>query len=385
MRGEGNDEELLRLCAEKSRALLDRNRVPEGILAASPTPRAMARNYDRVFARDAMISSLFMLRSRDRSLEGSAIASIDSLANGQAANGQIPNFVGGGVSDWWYIGCPDATLWWLIAVDEARHLLSHIPDVKTRWKLHADLAIQWLLGQEHQGFFLIPQGVAADWADVMPRSGFVLYTNALWYAAKRRWGLSNMEQTRRRFNQFFLSLRQSPPIEDDDRRAHVLLKYAHRGHDSSKSRTTGLGLSFVTLTGSGREGDVMGNVLSILSGVVGYSRARSIIDVLHRAGVADRYPVRALVTPIVKKHKLWCKYMTRHRQNHPWQYHNGGYWPVIGGFWVLALVALGQMKQAREDLVKLARANELGSWRFSELLHGRTCAPSGMPDRKSVV
>ena len=33
------------------------------------------------------------------------------------------------------------------------------------------------LAQEHQRFFLLQQNEASDWADIMPRSGFVLYTN----------------------------------------------------------------------------------------------------------------------------------------------------------------------------------------------------------------
>ena len=45
--------------------------------------------------------------------------------------------------------------------------------------------LQWLLAQEHQRFFLLQQNEASDWADIMPRSGFVLYTNALWYCVKR--------------------------------------------------------------------------------------------------------------------------------------------------------------------------------------------------------
>ena len=38
-------------------------------------------------------------------------------------------------------------------------------------------AIHWLLAQEHQRFFLLQQNEASDWADIMPRSGYVLYTN----------------------------------------------------------------------------------------------------------------------------------------------------------------------------------------------------------------
>jgi hypothetical protein len=70
--------------------------------------------------------------------------------------------------------------------------------------------------------------------------------------------------------------------------------------------------------------------------------------------------------------------MTRHRQNMPWQYHNGGIWPFVGGFWILALAACGMRGEAEQDLVRLARANQLGNWAFNEWLHGQTFQPCGM-------
>ena len=76
---------------------------------------------------------------------------------------------------------------------------------------------------------------------------------------------------------------------------------------------------------------------------------------------------------------MWRHYMGRHRQNYAWQYHNGGIWPMLGGFWVATLACAGKTRLARDELVKLARACQLGDWRFTEWLHGRTLAPRGMP------
>jgi glycogen debranching enzyme len=62
-----------------------------------------------------------------------------------------------------------------------------------------------------------------------------------------------------------------------------------------------------------------------------------------------------------------------------WQYHNGGIWPFIGGFWVAALAHAGEIEHARDQLVALARANALNGWEFNEWLHGRSSKPRGMP------
>src|SRR3546814_1866198 len=54
-----------------------------------------------------------------------------------------------------------------------------------------------------------------------------------------------------------------------------------------------------------------------------------------------------------------------------WQYHNGGAWPMIGGFFIAALARGGRLRLARAELVKLARACALDDWAFAEWLHGQ--------------
>jgi len=82
--------------------------------------------------------------------------------------------------------------------------------------------------------------------------------------------------------------------------------------------------------------------------------------------------------PLSPQHELWRAYMGRHRQNLVHQYHNGGIWPFVGGFWAMALAKLGLEAEGWAELAKLARANELDGWRFTEWFHGRTLAPMGM-------
>jgi len=89
--------------------------------------------------------------------------------------------------------------------------------------------------------------------------------------------------------------------------------------------------------------------------------------------------VRVVTRPIKQSSSLWRPYMARHRQNFVWQYHNGGIWPMVGGFWVSALAAAGRALEAKEELVKLARVCALRNWAFTEWLHGKTLAPRGMP------
>jgi hypothetical protein len=365
------DRALIERCRREAIALLRRNRSRSGVLAASRGAGAARRGYEAVFGRDAAICAIGMALSGDPVLERAAARGLLTLAAHQAANGQIPKFVAPGSreADFWYLGCIDATLWWLIAtacVQRARLLR-----VGARLAARRRRALDWLACQEHQRFRLLQQNEASDWADIMPRSGFVLYTNALWYLVKRLYRLPQAAATRRNANQLFHPFSAGLA---EYRRARLLMRYPLRG-----ARSRGLYLSFVNLGFFGDEGDVFGNLLAVLCGLADPAATRRTLAALERARVATPYPARATCGPITDSHLLWRPYMARHGQNLAWQYHNGGVWPMIGGFWVAALAAHGRRRRAAQDLAALARANALGGWRFSEWLHGRSLAPRGMP------
>ncbi len=114
----GSDQELLAECCDRARVLLRRNLSPGGILAATPGSAASARGYAAVFGRDAAICALGMAVSDDAQLQREAATGLLTLARYQARNGQLPKFVDPreDEADFWYLGCIDATLWWLIAI-----------------------------------------------------------------------------------------------------------------------------------------------------------------------------------------------------------------------------------------------------------------------------
>ena len=395
------DGALIGACHERSIELLKRNLTPEGILAATPSPAARKRGYTSIFGRDAGVCAIGMALSGDKLLEKAAASGLHTLAKHQAANGQIPKFVDvqKQEADFWYLGCIDSTLWWLIAVafldgrargrmEERRRAgaaregaaregaareggaVSAVR-LRKRYAKQIRLATQWLLAQEHQRFFLLQQNEASDWADIMPRSGFVLYTNALWYFVKRLYGLDAAAQTRDNFNGLFHPF---SAVISEYRRARLLNNYVLQ-----QAKNRDLYLSFVNFSFFGEEGDVFGNVLAVLLGLADTRASDRTINALVKARVADPYPVRAVTRPITQRNMLWRPYMERHRQNHAWQYHNGGIWPMVGGFWVAALVASGRHETAQEELKKLARACAVKDWAFAEWLHGKTLAPRGMP------
>ena len=358
-------------CASRAVALLRRNLAPSGILAATPSDEAAGRGYLAVFGRDAAVCAIGMALSGDAVLAREAPTGLVTLARHQARNGQIAKFVEAkrAEADFWYLGCIDATLWWLIAI---AWLDRHDAGYRLRHSLAAniDKAIVWLECQEHQRFHLLQQNEASDWADIMPRSGFVLYTNALWHLVKLHYGLPHAAETRRNFNQLFHPFSASVA---EYRRARLLSHYVR-----NRARHRDLYLSFVNFSFFGDEGDTFGNVLAVLCGLTDDATAHRTLQGLMHAQVDTPYPVRAVCDPILEEDALWRPYMSRHRQNYAWQYHNGGIWPFVGGFFAAALAQTGLREQARDALLKLAEANALGDWAFTEWLHGRTYALCGM-------
>jgi len=366
---------LVSRAARESRKLLRGNLTPRGIMAAAKTPSSVKRNYARIFCRDASICALGMAGSGDSLLEEMAGQGLRTLAERQADNGQMPNYVDpdSGETDFWYVGCIDATLWWLIALEYCER---RIPGVGLRAGLRANVerAIAWLRCQEHPEHLLLQQNEASDWADIMPRSGYVLYTNALWHRVKRLYSLPRAEETRENGDRLFSSGSNGRP---SPRRLCLLSRYMRNGR--GKENPGELYASFVNFSFWGGEGDVFGNLLAVLFGLASGERSHRIVSSLQEEGVDVPFPVRAVCDPIRRQDPLWRPYMNRHRQNGAYRYHNGGAWPFLGGFWVAALARTGREREAREALERLARMNETNGWAFQEWFHGRTGLPRGMP------
>ncbi len=126
--------------------------------------------------------------------------------------------------------------------------------------------------------------------------------------------------------------------------------------------------------------DSLGNLLAILTGVADGHRREHILRFMQQVGMAEPYPTKAIYPPIFPGESNWRDYYRSRNLNLPHQYHNGGIWPLIGGFHVAALVRHGWQHQAEQMLISLAEANRQGTlydWTFNEWLHGSSGHPMG--------
>ena len=339
-------------CRAESVRLLERNLTPDGIVAATPSARSQARGYGAIFGRDAAVCALGMAVSGDAGLELAAANGLATLAAYQAPNGQIPKFVDThrAEADFWYLGCIDATLWWLVGVALLDRLAAAWR-LRERWHRQVERAIHWLACQEHQRFFLLQQNEASDWADIMPRSGFVLYSNALWHLVKRLYALPKADETRRSANSSSTpSPRRSPSIAARGclpTTCAAVHEIATCISASSTSPSTGMrATSSATCSRSSADSPTS-------------AAAHRVLRALERAQVNDPYPARTVCDPITPEARCGgpiCRATARISPGSTTTAASGRSWADSGWRRSPGRVA---PTQARRDLVRLAQANAL--------------------------
>ena len=135
--------------------------------------------------------------------------------------------------------------------------------------------------------------------------------------------------------------------------------------------------SFVNYSFSGQEVDVFGNILACLSGLADNKTSKEITNYFVKQKANKSYPIKSVLKPIKKKDILWRKYMKHYNLNKPYQYHNGGIWPFIGGWWVVLLSNIDK-PLARKELEKLAELNQKNHWQFNEWFHAKNNKAMGV-------
>jgi hypothetical protein len=139
-------------------------------------------------------------------------------------------------------------------------------------------------------------------------------------------------------------------------------------------------LAFIGFRQCGDWFDTLGNMLAILFEIPSPEQTKSILDYSSQAAISSPYPAKAIYPTIYPGDREWRDYFRNGNLNLPNQYHNGGIWPFIGGFYTAALVKAGRMSEAQNALESLAKANYIGKsfeWEFNEWLHGQTGHPMG--------
>lgn len=385
--------------------LLQRSIVPAGFVASPSLP-----HYAAIWTRDASITCLGANVTTQAPLLAASRATLETIASRRTPYGMVPNayWPADGYWDWGESGCTDDQAWFIIAADSYLRATDDTAFIRTLWPA-LDQCMQWLRHQDSTNFGLITSPEAGDWMDSsLNRSGKVLHNNVLYLRAAR--GMHQMAHA--------LGQASSAPDPDDIRWRINLLFWPESGADFTELLRRGVRyektaaefphpaslrgfreaardrrfyLAHVTFGTFADSCDVLANVLAILCDIPSVDRANVILDHLAGEGAADPYPAKTWLKPAREDDNPWglLKPAAERTQdprwrNPPWAYHNGGIWPFIGGYYVMALLKMGRTDEARAAMDRLVEANaqtEKGRWGFHEWLHGVTGKPGGAPDQ----
>jgi glycogen debranching enzyme len=393
-----------------------RNRAEELLIANGGELGLLGSNqaYQQVWARDSMICGLGLLLCHNS--EGSEInkRSLETLRKFQTDLGKIPHNVGltnvddpaliahGGklevsgkdgvaIEDTVHAGCIDGNLWYIIGHYYNYMVTKDRDFLKNAWS-SMEKALLWLRYQDSNECGLLEVHEAMDWTDLFGNRYNVLFDNVLYYAAWKCMGIMAKEmgvpheyylENARDVHQKINVLLWVGPEEPNDynwvaNERKEWLYPMKRVETELVERP--FYLPYMGFRDYADRFDTLANLLAIVFGVADQKKAEKILNYIHGCGLNEPYPVQALYPAIRPGEKDWQEYYRVRNLNQPHHYHNGGAWPFIGGFYVAALVQAGRIDEAKFQLEKLTRMNQVGKngeWEFNEWFHGLSGRPMG--------
>ena len=327
-------------------------------------PRTAGWGYPEPYTRDLMFSIPGIAVTENQKLLDSIHRVLETLAKNQTEHGHIPSLV----HDKEDRGSSDTTPLFLLGVGIFRKISGEHDFLKDA----VSKALIWMEYQSPSDRYLVAQQPTSDWRDEQWVTGYGLYVNTLVYSYLRLLGQhERADMVHSEMSRFTIT---GGTIH---RHVHEGLVVKHKPYYAFWSYKIYSSERF----------DLLGNSLAILSGIASPSRADEMISWIEEecAGMRERGVLAVDLPPnffpfIQPEDPDWhTRYSTF---NNPGEYHNGGIWPFICGFYVAALVAAKRYALAREKLVVLTHSIKISNngsvdFGFNEWLKARDGRPMG--------
>ena len=306
-------------------------------------PRTAGWGYPEPYTRDLMISMLGIGVSGNEILIESQRRVLKTLARNQSKLGHITSLVNNREDR----GASDTTPLFILAITIFRKVTGEKDFLEESLRK----AMKWMEYQSPFDRVLVAQQPTTDWRDEQWVMGFGLYVNTIVYSYLRLMGQNRRaEKLYESMAHFTISSRIKPQNVPEG------LKIRHKPYYSCWS---------FKLYSSERF-DLLGNSLAILSGLASLTRAQKImhwIDVYCNIMKKNRDLAVDMVPnffPFIRPgDEDWRDRYAIY--NKPGDYHNGGIWPFISGFYIAALVATCKYKQAERQLLELTKTIRKGA------------------------
>jgi hypothetical protein len=379
--------------ALKKSAALVRNCITEHGFIASLTD---SDNYRRIWGRDGIIVGLAALMTGEPDLQEAMRRTLQTLGDHQGPHGEIPSNVdmtSGRISYGGTTGRVDADLWFVIGAGEYYHTSKD--DTFLERQLPVLDRVMFLLGAwefNNRGLLYIP--ATGDWSDEFIHNGYILYDQLLYLQALRSYCfLCNRFRNTPRpdlvekisrlkaliTDNYWFGPRDAPP-------EHVYHEVLfNKGRKAADRCTQRYWMPFFSPHGYGYRFDTFANTLASLLDVASDARRQAVDGYLEEYVVPKAlnllpafYPVIRPVDDDWEELKITFSYNFK---NHPYEYHNGGLWQMLTGFYVADQARRGRHSQAALYLEGINQANHLSmdgsAWGFPEFINGKTFCPGG--------
>ena len=300
-------------------------------------PRTAGWGYPEPYTRDLMISSLGILISGNKKLIKSLRKAMETLAQNQSRLGHIPSLV----HDPNDRGSSDCTPLFLMAVALFRQVTGEddfLGEAVNKAKL-------WMEYRSPTDRVIVDQLPTSDWRDEQWVLGYGLFVNTVVYIYLRLFSQHDRAAMLREMMGRFT-------VKGDKQNRHV--------HEGLVLRYKPYYALWSYKVYRSERFDLLGNSLAILSGIASSTRANSLVAWIEAECDAMRKKEDLAVDlppnffPYVRPGDPdWNPRYEKYNQ--PGEYHNGGIWPFICGFYIAALVAAGRNQLAEKKLIALTK------------------------------
>jgi hypothetical protein len=327
-------------------------------------PRTAGWGYPEPYTRDLMISILGIGVSGNKNLIKSIRRVLETLAKNQTEHGHIPSLV----HDKDDRGSSDSTPLFLLGVGIFRKITGDVDFLNEA----VEKSLTWMDYQSPSDRIMVAQQPTSDWRDEQWVFGYGLFVNTLVYSYLRLLGRSEKaENMHREMRRFIIK------ASTKHRHVHEGLVVKHKPYYALWSYKIHSSERF----------DLLGNSIAILSGIASPSRADDMVSWIEEecenmkknGDLAVDMPPNFF--PFIRREDP--DWQPRYEiYNKPGDYHNGGIWPFVSGFYVAALVAAKRYTLAHEKLLELARLNKLSAsgkltYGFNEWIKAQDGKPMG--------
>jgi len=335
---------------------------PRGIHASA----ASTANYRAIFSRDGVMAGIAGLLLRDDAITAGLVATLEGLRDTQGAEGQIAsNFeLRDGQPPQVSFGslAPrlDGATWYLVGVGLAARGGVIDPD---DFEASVRAAVHVLNALEYNGRHLIYVPTGGNWADEYIYDGYILYDQVL-----RAWALRLLGVT----------------YEEHawvDKAGQIAARIDKSFWPASRTAVCHPVASF-TPVGAREIFDLAACSLLSLSGIAPRLADASLNWIAQTFLDVGSLPP-AFHPVIDEAHPDWPalrRYHLHEFRNRPFEYHNGGIWPIWLGWLGLALARAGRASSlARLTALTADAVTRTPDYDFEEYFHGATGVSLGTP------